>query len=116
MDMETFRDYCLAKKGVTEGFPFDQETLVFKVMGKMFALTDVDTFPAISLKCDPEKALELRERYPAVQPAWHFNKKYWNMVILDGSVSDALLLKWIDHSYDQVVAGLPRKLRLELEP
>lgn len=115
MDIESFRDHCLAKKGVTEGFPFDQETLVFKVMGKMFALTDVDTFPSISLKCDPEKAIELRERYPAVRPAWHFNKKYWINVIRDGSVPDPLLFEWIDHSYEQVVAGLPRKLQQELK-
>ena len=116
MNIEAFREYCLAKKGVTEGFPFDQETLVFKVMGKMFALTDVERFPSISLKCDPAKALELREQYPAVQPAWHFNKKHWNMVIMDGSVPDALLMEWIDHSYELVVAGLPRKLQQALRP
>lgn len=115
MDVETFRDYCLAKKGVTEGFPFDQETLVFKVMGKMFALTDVDTFPSINLKCDPELVTDLRERYPAVQPAFHMSKTHWNTVVLDGSVPDKLLFEWIDHSYNQVVAGLSKKLQQALK-
>jgi predicted DNA-binding protein (MmcQ/YjbR family) len=114
MDIETFRDYCLAKKGVTEGFPFDQETLVFKVMGKMFALTDVDTFPSINLKCDPEKAIELRERYPAVQPGYHMSKAHWNTVIMDGSVPDKLLFEWTDHSYNLIFASLPKKLQQEL--
>lgn len=115
MDAETFRNYCLAKKGVTEGFPFDKETLVFKVMGKMFALTDVDTFPSINLKCDPEKAHELRERFSAVQPGYHMNKAHWNTVIMDGSVPDKLIFEWVDHSYMLVAASLPKKLRHELE-
>lgn len=111
MDIESFRNYCLAKKGVTEGFPFDQETLVFKVMGKMFALTHVDTFESINLKCDPEKAIALREQYPAVLPGYHMSKKLWNTVMIDGSICDALLYEWTDDSYNLIVASLPRKVR-----
>jgi predicted DNA-binding protein (MmcQ/YjbR family) len=114
MDIETFRNYCLAKKGVTEGFPFDQDTLVFKVMGKMFALTDVDTFISINLKCKPEKARELREQYAAVQPGYHMNKTHWNTITIDGSVTDNLMFEWIDHSYNLVVTGLTKKLQQEL--
>lgn len=114
MDIETFRNYCLAKKGVTEGFPFDQDTLVFKVMGKMFALTDVDTFISINLKCKPDKATVLREQYAAVQPGYHMNKTHWNTIITDGSVADNLLFEWIDHSYNLVVTGLTKKLQQEL--
>lgn len=114
MDIESFRTYCLRKPGVTEEFPFDNETLVFKVMGKMFALTDVSLFTSINLKCDPERAIELREQYPAVLPGYHMNKKHWNTVLNDGSVGDRDLTQWIDHSYDLVVAGLSRQLREEL--
>jgi predicted DNA-binding protein (MmcQ/YjbR family) len=114
MNIETFREYCLSRKGVTEEFPFDQETLVFKVLGKIFALTDVDLFESINLKCDPERVPELRERFPAVQPGYHMNKKHWNTIVMDGSIPDSLLREWIDHSYDLVVAGLPRKLREQL--
>jgi len=114
MDIELFRNYCLSKKGVTEGFPFDKDTLVFKVLGKMFALTDVESFESISLKCDPEKAVALRELYPVVRPGYHMNKKHWNTVHLDGSIPDNLLYQWIDHSYQEVVNGLPVKLRLQV--
>lgn len=108
MNIEDFREYCLAKKGVTECFPFDENTLVFKVMGKMFALTDlVDSF-SVNLKCDPEKALELREQYSCVTPGYHMNKKMWNTVIMDDSISDTLLKQWIDHSYDEVVKKLTK--------
>lgn len=109
MNIEDFRAYCLSKNGVTESFPFDESTLVFKVMDKMFALTSLDTEFRFSLKCDPEKAIVLREEYPCVQPAWHMNKKHWNMVIVDGYVSDATLKEWIDHSYELVLASLTRK-------
>ena len=104
MDLESFRDYCFKKKDVTEEFPFGEDTLVFKVKGKIFAITDVETFESINLKCDPEKAIELREQYDAVQPGYHMNKKHWNTVLVDGSVSDKLLKEWIDHSYG-LVAG-----------
>lgn len=109
MDIEAYRRYCLAKPGVTEEFPFDNETLVFKVMGKMFALADVTLFTSINLKCDPERAVELREQYPAVEPGYHMSKKHWNTVLMDGTIGDRLLTEWIDHSYDLVVAGLPKK-------
>ena len=114
MHIETFREYCLSKKGVTEAFPFDQDTLVFKVMGKIFALTDVDRFDSINLKCDPERVPGLRARYPAVLPGYHMNKKHWNTILMDGSIPDSLLREWIDHSYNMVVAGLPRKLKEQL--
>ena len=114
MYIDEFREYCMAKKGVTEGFPFDDKVLVFKVMGKMFALTDVDEFVSINLKCDPEEAALLREQYEGVQPGYHMDKKHWNTVSTDGSVGDHLLKKWIDDSYDLVVAKLPKKLREEL--
>ncbi|HSV88819.1 MAG TPA: MmcQ/YjbR family DNA-binding protein [Bacteroidales bacterium] len=113
MDIESFRDYCLSKKGVTESFPFDNVTLVFKVFGKMFALTDVETFESINLKCDPDKALQLRELYPAVLPGFHMNKTHWNTIIMDGSVSNSLIFSWTDHSYDLVVQKLSSKLREE---
>lgn len=114
MNIEEFRDYCLSKKGVTEEFPFDQVVLVFKVKGKMFALTDTDEFESINLKCDPEIAAELRERYPAVLPGYHMNKKHWNTLLMDGSLPDKLIKKWIDDSYELVVKGLPKKLKEEL--
>jgi len=111
MNIESLRDYCISKKGATESFPFDSDTLVFKVMGKMFCLISVSESDSFNVKCDPERAIELREQYPCVQPGYHMNKKMWNTVMIDGSVGDDLLEKWIDHSYDQVVAGLPRKIR-----
>ncbi len=109
MNIEEFRNDCIAKKKVTEGFPFDRDTLCFKVMGKLFALTDVDLFESVNLKCDPMKAIELREQYPAVLPGYHMNKKHWNRVMMEGSVPDSTLKEWIDHSYDLVVRGLPGK-------
>ncbi len=114
MNIEDLRLYCLSKKGVTESFPFDEDTLVFKVMGKMFCLTSLSESDSINIKCDPEKAIELREQYPCVQPGYHMNKKMWNTVIFDGSVSNKFLKEWIDHSYDEVVAGLTKKLKTEL--
>jgi len=114
MNIEEFRDYCLSKKMVTEEFPFDKTTLVFKVAGKMFALTDIEDDFSINLKCDPEKAIELRELYPCVLPGYHMSKKHWNTIIIDGSVNDQMLYEWIDHSYELVVMGLPKKIRVEL--
>ena len=114
MHIEEFRDYCLAKPGVTEGFPFGEETLVLKVLDKVFALTGLSADFAIYLKCDPERAVELREQYPAIQPGYHMNKKHWNTVYVDGSLSDKFLKELIDHSYEMVVKGLPKKVRDEL--
>ncbi|MFP4366304.1 MAG: MmcQ/YjbR family DNA-binding protein [Bacteroidales bacterium] len=111
MDIEQLREYCLSKKAVSEEFPFDDVTLVFKVMGKIFALVGLDGDLSVNLKCDPAKALELRERYPAVQPGYHMNKKHWNTVYIDGSMKDDLIRRLIDHSYDMVVAGLSYRLR-----
>ena len=111
MNIEEYRSYCLAKKGATEEFPFDNETLVFKVAGKMFALTDVTNFASINLKCDPEKAVELRDQYPAVLPGYHMNKKHWNTILMDGSVPDKLLKIWIDESYNCVINALPKRER-----
>ncbi|GGX22114.1 MmcQ/YjbR family DNA-binding protein [Aquimarina muelleri] len=116
MDIETFREYCLSKKGVTEGFPFDKSTLVFKVMGKMFALTGLEKTPfSVNLKCDPDRALELREQHPEVAPGYHMNKKHWNTVNFSGSLSTNLKQELIDHSYDLIVNGLTKKLKQELE-
>lgn len=115
MNIEYFREYCLAKKGVTEEFPFDEKTLVFKVMNKMFALTGIDTFASVNIKCDPEKAIELREQYDSVIPGYHMSKKHWNTVKIDGTISDKLILEWLDHSYDLVVSGLTKKLKEELK-
>jgi predicted DNA-binding protein (MmcQ/YjbR family) len=115
LDIESFRNYCISKKGVTEEFPFDSNTLVFKVCGKMFALTDVDMFESINLKCDPEEAVLLREQHPAVVPGYHMNKKHWNTIVMDGAVGDHLLMQWIDHSYDLVVQKLPKALKEQLE-
>lgn len=114
MNIEEYRDYCLAKKGVTEGFPFDNKTLVFKVMGKMFALTDVEAFKSVNLKCDPEKAIELREHYHAVQPGYHMSKKHWNTVTNNSDAADDLMYQWIDDSYNLIVKSLTKKLQAEL--
>ena len=112
MHIEAFREYCLSKKGVEETFPFDEVTLVFKVMGKMFAATGLDSDEfTVNLKCDPEWALELRETHPEIRPGWHMNKKHWNTVAFTEGLDDAFLCELIDHSYDLVVSGLPKKLR-----
>jgi predicted DNA-binding protein (MmcQ/YjbR family) len=114
MDIETFRDHCMNKKGVTEEFPFGETTLVFKVMGKIFALADVEIFESANLKSDPEKAVELRERYPGIVPGYHMNKMHWNTVKMDGSVPDSTVIELIDHSYDLVVQKLPKKIKVSL--
>lgn len=105
----------MAKAGVTEEFPFDEFTLVFKVMGKMFALTNLDGDWGIALKCDPQRAVELRERYPAIQPGYHMNKAHWNTVAMDGSLPQSLVFELIDHSYQLVTEKLPLKLQSELK-
>ena len=116
MDIEEFRQYCLSKKAVTEGLPFGEDTLVFKVAGKMFALTGLASEEfSVNLKCNPEHALELREQHPGdIIPGYHMSKKHWNTVYVDNITRD-LLIKLIDHSYDLVVGGLTQKLKKELE-
>jgi len=111
MNIETVREYCLSKKGVTECFPFDEVTLVFKLTGKIFLLANLDGEATINVKCDPEMAIELRERYPSVIPGYHMNKKHWNTVTLDGSLSEKVLKSFIDHSYDLILKSLPKKLQ-----
>ena len=115
MNIEKYRNYCVSKKGVTEGFPFDQETLVFKVMNKMFALTNVESFSFVNLKCDPEKAIELREQYEGVTAGYHMSKKHWNSVLTNGDVSDKVIFQMIDDSYNLIVSSLTKKLQKELE-
>ncbi len=111
MNIEEFRAYCLSKKAVSESFPFDDTTLVMKVLDKMFALANLDGDLSINLKCNPEKALELREQYPAVQAGYHMNKKHWNTIIIDGSLPDSLIKEWIDDSYNLVVSKMSKKQR-----
>jgi predicted DNA-binding protein (MmcQ/YjbR family) len=116
MLLEEIRDYCLAKKGVIEDLPFGESTLVFKIGGKIFALVSMDSIPlSFNLKCDPEKAVELREMYTSVQPGYHMNKKHWNTILADGSVSRQVLHQWIDHSYDLVVASLSKAQKQVLQ-
>jgi predicted DNA-binding protein (MmcQ/YjbR family) len=115
MDLETFRAYCLNKRHVTEGTPFGEDVLVFKVGGKMFALAALDELPAtVNLKCDPDLALELRDQYEQVRPGYHMNKKHWNTVEIESGVPDAKLRKMIDHSYELVVANLPKAAKARL--
>ena len=115
MNIEELRDYCLSLKGVTEDFPFDKTTLVFKVAGKMFCLTDLENNFSMNLKNDPEKNIELREQYPVVKPGYHMNKKHWNTVKIDGSIPNGLLKSWIKESYDLVVQGMTKKKQQELK-
>jgi len=112
MDLESIRKYCLEKKSSTESFPFGETTLVFKVCGKMFLLIGLDDFPLqFNVKCDPDKAEELREIYVSVIPAFHMNKKHWNTIILDGQIPSKLIREWIDDSYSLVIKSLPLKER-----
>lgn len=113
--LDEFREYCLSKPGVTESTPFGPDTLVFKVMNKMFAVTGIDEFEYVNLKCDPERAVELREQWAGIKPGWHMNKQHWNSVFIDGSVPDKMVLELTDHSYELVVASLPKKVRAELD-
>jgi len=103
MNIEVLRDYCISKKNVTESFPFGDDTLVFKVAGKIFALANLEGDLSINLKCDPARAIELRERYSSVIPGYHMNKKHWNTIYLDGSLPDKEVFSWVDHSYDLVL-------------
>lgn len=115
MNIELLREYCLSKKGVEETLPFGPDTLVYKVGGKVFLLTGLDEAELrFNVKCDPDKAVELRENFACVLPGYHMNKKHWNTIVVDGSVSISQLKEWIDHSYQLVVNSLPKKTREEL--
>src|SRR6476661_4882351 len=115
MDLADFREYCLTKPGASEGTPFGPDVLVFKVAGKMFALAALDEVPTtVNLKCDPDRALELRDRYEEVTPGYHMNKKHWNTVQLVGAIPDSEIRQMIDHSYDLVLQSLPRAARERL--
>lgn len=115
MNIEELRDHCLLKPAVTEGFPFGEDTLVFKVAGKIFLITGLQEGDRFNVKCDPELAVELRERYTEVQPGYHMNKKLWNTVYMNGTLTQKQLLEMIDHSYDQVVKSLPKKTQAEIQ-
>lgn len=108
MNIETLRDYCLSKSKVQETFPFGEDTLVFKVMDKIFLLAGLDHSHRFNVKCDPEKAVSLREQYEEVQPGYHMNKTHWNTVFMNGNLNDKQLMEMIDHSYDLVVKSLPK--------
>lgn len=112
MNVEELRAYCLSKQDVEESFPFGEQTLVFKVSDKIFALMALNAEPlSINLKCNPEKAIEFREQHPAVEPGYHMNKKHWNTVTIDGSVNNELIRDWVDHSYDLIIDQLPKTER-----
>lgn len=117
MNIEQYRTYCLSKKGVTESIPFPklQHVLVFKVLKKMFTATDINTFSGFSIKCKPETIEELRAEHPALEEPSYFSKKHWSNVNMDGSIPDELLYKWLDTSYDLVIANLPKKVQQEFK-
>lgn len=118
MNIQAYFEYCLSKKGVTEHFPFDEDTLVFKVGGKMFALSSLSGWekgtPSINLKCDPERAEELRAEFDAIKPGYHMSKVHWNTVSLHGDVTDKMVRELIDHSYDLVFKSLTKKIQTEI--
>jgi predicted DNA-binding protein (MmcQ/YjbR family) len=111
MNIEEFRNLCLSKPHSTEELPFGPDTLVFKVAGKMFALCSLDNFNGVNLKCDPERAIELREHYTGITPGYHMSKIHWNTVATDGSVPDQLIRELTDHSYELVIDSLPKKVK-----
>ncbi len=115
MNIESYVEYCTSKKGVTEHFPFDEDTIVFKTGGKMFALSSLKEWengtPSVNLKCDPERALELRAEYDGIEPGYHMSKIHWNTVSVNADVPDALVRELIDHSYELIVGSLPKKVR-----
>ncbi|HEX8575351.1 MAG TPA: MmcQ/YjbR family DNA-binding protein [Flavobacterium sp.] len=115
MDIQQFFEFCLSKRGVSEHFPFDKDTLVFKVAGKIFALSSLRSWeigtPTINLKCDPEKAEEFRASFNDIKPGYHMSKRHWNTLTLNGDVSDSLALELINHSYNLVFSSLPRKTK-----
>lgn len=118
MNLETFYEYCISKKGVTEHFPFDKDTLVFKIGEKMFALSSLRQWesgtPSVNLKCNPDRALELRAQYDAIQPGYHMSKVHWNTVSINSEISDLFLKEMIDHSYVLVFSSLSRKIQNEI--
>jgi predicted DNA-binding protein (MmcQ/YjbR family) len=118
MNLETYYEYCLSKKGVTEHFPFDEDTLVFKVGGKMFALSSLLQWekgtPSMNLKCDPERAQELRAEYDAINPGFHMSKVHWNTIGVNNDASDSLIKELIDHSYGLVFKSLTKKIQSEI--
>jgi predicted DNA-binding protein (MmcQ/YjbR family) len=119
MNLETYYEYCLSKKGVTEHFPFDENTLVFKVGGKMFALSSLSQWekdePSVNLKCDPDRAQELRAQYDDIKPGYHMSKIHWNTILVNASVSDSLVKELINHSYDLVFKSLTKKIQSEIQ-
>ena len=110
MNIEDARIYCLGKQGATEDFPFDETTLVFRVENRIFAITDLDNTEWFCVKCEADRAIELRDSYPQIAPAWHMNKKYWNQMDIE-RLPDSLVCELIDHSYDEVLKKLPKKIR-----
>ncbi len=120
MNIQQLYDFCLSKKGVTEHFPFDEETLVFKVGGKMFCLTSLNEWekgtPSLNLKCDPDRAQELRAEYEAIIPGWHMSKIHWNTVAFNGDVSDKMMLELINDSYELVFKSLTKKIIRKFNP
>ena len=114
MNIEEFRNYCLSKKGATESLPFGDDTLVFKVGNKMFALAGLQDFKFANLKCDPEKAMEYRETFHGIKPGWHMSKKHWNSVYIDSDVTNQLFFELIDDSYNLIVKSLTKKVRESL--
>lgn len=115
MDIEQIRNYCMARKGATEDFAFGEDTLLFRVCNKIFACLDLTRPDRVTLKCDPERALELREHYEGIEGAWHWNKRYWNEVHFDSDVPDALILELVDHSLAEVLRKLPKKTQAAYE-
>lgn len=115
MNIEDLREYCLSKKGVTEDLPFGDDTLVFRIKNKIFVLANLEGELRINLKCDPARAIELREEYPAIIPGYHMNKQHWNTIIMDGSLSRKLVFSLIDHSYELIVESLPKGKKEELK-
>ncbi|MBL7981729.1 MAG: MmcQ/YjbR family DNA-binding protein [Flavobacteriales bacterium] len=114
MNLAEFREHCARLAGFSEDLPFGPDVLAFRVGGKIFALMDVDLFESVNLKCDPERAVELRERHAGITPGYHMNKRHWNTVLTDGSVPDRLLLELAEHSHALVLATLPKKVREQL--
>ncbi|MCX6310214.1 MAG: MmcQ/YjbR family DNA-binding protein [Bacteroidetes bacterium] len=115
MNLEQIREYCISKKDVEETTPFGPDILVFKVKEKAFLLTGFDNDPVqFNVKCDPEIAIDLRERYDCVIPGYHMNKKHWNTIVMDGKVSPKLVKQWIDHSYDLILASMTKKVKVKL--
>ncbi len=115
MDIETLKNHALAKPATTQDFPFDEETMALRVKNKIFALVPITGTPQANLKCDPDWAEILRQTYPSVTPGYHMNKRHWNTVIFDDTIPDDEILEMLDHAYDQVVKGLPKKVREALQ-